>query len=324
MPTERRRPPRRGSDRRPAAPTSWDALAHWYNGWVGEGGSEHHRQVAIPALLTLLDPKQGERVLDIGAGQGVLAPAIERAGARYVGVDASPRLIQLAKQQHERSGQFLVGDARQLFALPAIQPEGFDAAVFLLSLQDMDPLGPVLACAARALKPGGRLVLLLTHPAFRVPRQSGWGWDEGRKLVFRRVDRYLTPLPVPMKALPGRDQQRTTRSFHRPVSAYVNGLAEQGLLVDRMDEIPAHKLQTGKDGRAENMARQEIPLFLALRAIKLLSAAREEHVPTEVSPETTEPGIRVANDTSGREGLDDADRATRRKYAGKREARVFE
>jgi hypothetical protein len=37
------------------------------------------------------------------------------------------------------------------------------------------------------------MVLLLTHPCFRVPRQSGWGWDEQRKLQYRRVDRYLTP-----------------------------------------------------------------------------------------------------------------------------------
>ena len=43
----------------------------------------------------------------------------------------------------------------------------------------VDPLEPALASAAWALRPGGRLALLLTHPCFRIPRQSGWGWDEG-------------------------------------------------------------------------------------------------------------------------------------------------
>lgn len=266
-----RRAPVEHRGRRPAAPTSWDPLATWYNGWVGEAGSEHHREVAIPAVLRLLDPRPGERILDIGAGQGVLAPQIARAGAQYTGVDASPRLIQLARKLHHAHGRFLVGDARKLLALPEISEAAFDAAVFLLSLQDMDPLEPVLASAAAALKPGGRLVLLLTHPAFRVPRQSGWGWDEGRKLVFRRVDRYLTPLPVPMKTLPGRDVHATTRSFHRPIGAYVNGLAEVGLLVDRMEEIPAHKLKTPEgNSRAETLARKEIPLFLAMRAQKII------------------------------------------------------
>lgn len=256
--------------RRPAAATSWDPLAAWYDGWVGEGGSEHHRTVAIPALLRLLEPEPGEQILDLGAGQGVLAPYVARAGASYTGVDASPRLIQMARQHHGSSGRFIVGDATRLSSVPQLHKGSFDAIVFLLSLQDMDPLEPVLACASWALKPRGRVALLLTHPAFRVPRQSGWGWDEGRKLVFRRVDRYLTPLPVPMKPYPGRESCSTTRSFHRPLEAYVNGLAKQGLYIDHMEEIPGHKSPgPARSGRAEDLARREIPLFLGLRARKL-------------------------------------------------------
>jgi ubiquinone/menaquinone biosynthesis C-methylase UbiE len=264
-----KRPPAR-RPARPAAGTSWDALARWYDGWVGEGGSEYHREVALPAVLRLLDLKSGEQVLDVGAGQGVLAPLVTRAGGSYTGVDASPRLLDIAKQRHRGAGRFLLGDARKLTSLPGVGPDQFDAVVFLLSLQDMDPLDPVLAGAAAVLKPGGRIVILLTHPAFRVPRQSGWGWDEGRKLIFRRVDRYLTPLPVPMKAYPGRESAGVTRSFHRPIEAYVNGMARHGLLVDHMDEIPAHKLAApAENKRAENLARQEIPLFLAIRARKV-------------------------------------------------------
>lgn len=266
MPRERRPAPAR----RPAASTSWDPLAYWYNGWVGEGGSEHHRLTAIPAVIQLLKPLSGERILDVGCGQGVLASAITGAGAHYLGVDASPRMVALAKKQHTGKARFVVGDARKLDSIEAVDSAPFDSVVFLLSLQDMDPLEPVLAAAGRVLRPNGRLVLLLTHPAFRVPRQSGWGWDEDRKLIYRRVDRYLTPLPVPMKAHPGRDNTATTRSFHRPIGEYINVLADQHLYVDRMDEIPAHKLtRSGTTPRAESMARQEIPLFLAVRACKL-------------------------------------------------------
>jgi ubiquinone/menaquinone biosynthesis C-methylase UbiE len=267
MPIDRRT---RYRGTQPAASTSWDPLATWYDGWVGEGGSEYHRQVAVPALLRGLNPQPGDAILDVGCGQGVLAPHIARAGCHYVGVDASPRLLDLARKRHGSSGRFLLGDALKLSTLKELSPASFDAVVFLLSLQDMDPLAQALAEASWALKPAGRAVLLVTHPAFRVPRQSGWGWDEGRKLMFRRVDRYLSPLAVPMKPLPGRDVPSTTRSFHRPIQDYVNGLSAQGLLTDRFEEIVAHRLKGSEaGGRAEKIAREEIPLFLVIRARKV-------------------------------------------------------
>jgi SAM-dependent methyltransferase len=234
---------------------------------MGEEGSEHHREVAVPTLLALLDPQQGENILDIGCGQGVLAPYLAEAGARYMGVDASPRLLEIARRRHGKEGRFLVGDACDLGAVQGLREGSYDGVTFLLSIQDMDPLEKVLASAAWALKPGGRLVALLTHPAFRVPRQSGWGWDEGRKLQYRRVDRYLTPLLVPIKRVDG---SRPTRSFHRPVSVYVNSLAACGLAVDSMLEVPAHRVKSPRagDDRAAELARKEIPLFLGLRARK--------------------------------------------------------
>ncbi len=248
-PRPRRPSPPRGSA---AAGTSWDPLATWYDGWVGEQGSHYHREVVIPAVMELLEPRAGEEVLDIGAGQGVLAPHIVRAEARYTGVDASPRLVALARRHHGGIGRFVVGDARNLAAGGELLPASFDAVAFVLSIQDMDPLDPVLDSAAWALKRTGRLVLLMTHPAFRAPRHSGWGWDEGRKLRFRRIDRYLSPLPVPMKAYPG----GVSRSFHRPLEAYVNALGASGLLVDGLKEIAGPQTR-------------EIPLFLGMRARKL-------------------------------------------------------
>lgn len=259
---------KRRERREVAARTSWDSVARWYDGWVGEGGSEYHRQVAIPALMGLLQPQEGEHVLDVGAGQGVLAPYIAQSGALYTGVDASPRLVELARQRHGHIGRFILGDACKLPYGLGLRAKEFDAAAFLLSIQDMDPLADVLKSVAWALKEGGRVAILMNHPAFRVPRQSGWGWDEGRKLRYRRVDRYLSQLAVPMKSLPGK--KFVTRSFHRPLQSYINGLAEQGLLVEAMKEIPAHKANAPPgEGISAEQAREEIPLFLGLRARKV-------------------------------------------------------
>lgn len=253
----------------PRVATSWEPVAEWYHGWVGPDGSKHHRHLAIPVVLDLLAPAAGEAILDIGAGSGVLAPAIAAAGASYTGVDASRTLIQIARRQHGRHGRFILADARRLADLPELRPGGFDAAVFLLSIQDMDPLESVLRAAAWAVRPGGRVVLLMTHPCFRVPRQSGWGWDEQRQLQYRRVDRYLTPLAVPMKSH-GDRPEAATRSFHRPLEHYIGALAGRGLLVDAVRECSTYKVQSaGPRARAENLANREIPLFLGLRARKV-------------------------------------------------------
>ena len=271
-----RTPPRRGSAR-PAGPgagrprpraatgdTSWDRVATWYDGWVGDQGSRYHQALVVPAAMDLLELRAGEAVLEIGSGQGVLAPRVAAAGARYTGVDASPKLVDSARRRHGRLGQFVVGDARRLPAAEGLRPESFDAAVFLLSIQDMDPLEQVLASASWAVGPAGRIVIVMTHPAFRQPRPAGWGFDERRKLVYRRVDAYLTPMAVPMKALGDR---APTRSFHRPISTYVNGLAAEGFAVDAMIEIPdTLDDRRPAGGRAGDRAAAEIPLFLALRA----------------------------------------------------------
>ena len=140
----------RRSRRRSTSPTtSWDPVAGWYDGWVGDRGSRYHRALTIPAILELLAPQAGEEILDIGAGQGVLAPYVVEMGARYTGVDASPRLIAAARRRHGRLGCFLVGDARDLTSVRGLRGGGYDAAVFLLSIQDMDPLERVLASAAK-------------------------------------------------------------------------------------------------------------------------------------------------------------------------------
>jgi ubiquinone/menaquinone biosynthesis C-methylase UbiE len=244
--------------------TSWERLAPWYDGWVGSGGSRYHREIAVPLVLELLDPRPGERILDVGTGQGVLAPEIARRGARYTGVDSSPALIDRARRRHGGDGRFLVADARRLDAVPGLRRGSFDAAVFLLSIQDMDPLDVILPSVGRLLRPSARVVVVMTHPAFRQPRHAGWGYDEGRRLVFRRIDAYLTAMAVPMKSVGGSPR---TRSFHRPISAYVNGLAAAGFSVDAMREVPdlPDSLRP-RNRHAATRADAEIPLFLAVRA----------------------------------------------------------
>jgi ubiquinone/menaquinone biosynthesis C-methylase UbiE len=259
--------PRTGGSAGGPRETSWERVAIWYDGWVGDRGSVYHRELAIPAVLDLLQPQPGEQILDIGGGQGVLAPHLTDLGATVTAVDASAKLIAAARRRHAklRGARFLVGDARRLPAMSDIEPGAFDAAVFMLSIQDMDPLDDVMRGVDWALGPASRVVLLMTHPAFRQPRHSGWGFDESRKLTYRRIDGYLNEMAVPMKSLGG---GLPTRSFHRPISAYVNALADAGFAVDAMLEVPdlPPERRPGNAARGDARANAEIPIFLGMHA----------------------------------------------------------
>ena len=242
----------------------WDPVATWYAGWVGAGGSDHHRGAAIPAVVELLEIEAGDRVLDVGCGPGVLAPHVASAGGAYTGVDVSPRMVSIARRRHARHGSFLQADATSGEFPKLLDGRRFHAVTFLLSIQDIDPAEAAIRNASELLRPGGSVVLLMTHPCFRVPRQSGWGWDERRKLRFRRIDRYLSPLAVPVKSF-GKKVRGSTWSHHRPLHVYADALATAGLTIDRLLEIPT-PVKTSDP--SERRANAEIPLFLGVRAIR--------------------------------------------------------
>jgi ubiquinone/menaquinone biosynthesis C-methylase UbiE len=246
---------------------SWDHVAPWYDSLAADQGSDYHRAVVIPGVLRLLAASRGESVLDVACGQGAVARALHDAGCAVVGVDLSRKLIDAARKRSPAGLRFVVGDARKL---PDLGESAFDAAVCVLAMQNIDPVEPVFAEVARVLRPGGRLVAVVNHPAFRIPRQSRWKLDERRKLLAREVDGYLSPMKIPIDMRPFRRPGRSvTYTHHRPLQAYVRAATGSGLVIDALEEWPSHRSsQPGPMARAENRARAEIPLFLAIRAVR--------------------------------------------------------
>jgi ubiquinone/menaquinone biosynthesis C-methylase UbiE len=254
----------------PRRDAGWDHVAAWYDRLVGDEGSDYHRNVILPAALRLLDPQPGERILDLCCGQGVLARALLAHEPELVlAVDASPRLIAAAKERGPRDPRirFVVRDARRLDALADGR---FDAAALIMAVQDLAELPPVLAGLGRALRVGGRAVLVMMHPCFRIPRQTEWGWDAAKRTQYRRVDRYATPLTIPIATHPGSAPGQQTFFHHRPLAEYVNALAAGGLAICGAEELLTHRRsEPGGHSRGENRAADEFPVFLALKALKL-------------------------------------------------------
>ncbi len=246
--------------------TSWANSKRWYDELVGQEGHYYHREVILPNLLRLISEGAPKSLIDLACGQGILSRHLPKQ-VDYLGLDVAANLIAQAKEYAKKNPkqQFAVHD----ITLPYETPQLFDCATILLALQNVsDPAG-VLALAADYLKPGGRLVLVVNHPCFRIPRQSSWGIDELKKCQYRRLDRYMSPMEVPIQMQPGKGEKSTmTYSYHHPLQSYVKWLSEAGCAVVRLEEWCSNKKSTGAHATMENRARAEFPLFLTLVAEK--------------------------------------------------------
>jgi len=249
----------------------WDPVAAWYDKLVGESGSDYHRNVILPAALKLLAPQPDEAIIDVCCGQGVLVrPLLDLGVGRITAVDASPRLIEAARQRHgsERKVSWVLTDACQ----PGKWADGsHDAATCIMAIHDVPDLSGLFSNIARALKPGGRLVLVGMHPCFRIPRKSHWGWDPDQKIQYRRLDSYTSPQVIPITTHPGKATGEETAFYHRPLADLLTCLGQQGLAVTACEELHSHRRSqgTGPFSKAEHAAAEEFPLFIALRAVRL-------------------------------------------------------
>ncbi|HMB96527.1 MAG TPA: class I SAM-dependent methyltransferase [Tepidisphaeraceae bacterium] len=247
--------------------TDWGDVADWYDQLVGESGSDFHREVVLPGVLRLLDAKPQQKILDIACGQGVLCRILAEKNVEATGVDAAKNLIEMARQRGPASIHYHVGDARNLEFL---SESNFDSAACLLAIQNIHPIAPVFAGVSRALRSDGKFVMVMMHPCFRGPKETSWGWDAEKKVQYRRVDRYLIPRKSPIVTRPGREPDVYTWTFHKPIELYVKSLRSAGLLIDAIEEWPSHKISTsGPRAHGENVARKEIAMFMAIRAVKV-------------------------------------------------------
>ena len=139
-----------------------------------------------------------------------------------------------------------------------------------MSLQNIENAQEVIKEVNRILKPKGKLLIVLNHPAFRMPKASSWGWDEARKVQFRRLDSYLSESSEQIQMHPGDKPWEKTISFHRPFQFYFKTLHSNGFFVSKLEEWSSHKTsEAGPRKDAEDKARHEFPLFLFLEATKM-------------------------------------------------------
>lgn len=249
------------------ANTSWGRVANWYDDYLENTVDTYQRQVILPNLSRLLNLKKTEVILDLACGSGFFSRELAKSGAKIVGVDISPELIALARQKLSLNLEYQVSSAENL---NAISDQVFHKAICVLAIQNIENVKGVLLEVARVLKSGGEIILVLNHPAFRVPNASGWEFDAEKNIQYRRIESYLSESKVSIAMHPGKAPEAKTVSFHRPLQYYFKLLNSAGFVVSRLEEWISHKKsESGPRAVAEDQARHEFPLFLCLQAKKL-------------------------------------------------------
>lgn len=111
----------------------------------------------VASMAGLGDAKGDWVILDAGCGTGLAAPSLRPAASKLIGVDLSPRMLEIARGK----GMYDELVEMELGAYLKSNIDTFDVIVAADVLNYFGDLAPVLTAAANALRPGGRLAFSL-------------------------------------------------------------------------------------------------------------------------------------------------------------------
>ncbi|MCB0958705.1 MAG: class I SAM-dependent methyltransferase [Acidimicrobiales bacterium] len=235
----------------------WEAHADWWQEGFTEGADPEYEEQILPIAADLLAGHA--RVLDVGTGEGQVARLAVEGGATVVaGIDPTANQVAEAARRGGGPTYARAGADRLPFA-----DEAFDAVVACLVFEHIEAVDDAIDEVARVLRPGGRFAFFLNHPLLQTP-SSGWIDDH----VVDPPEQYwrIGPYLIEDESVEEVEKDVFIPFIHRPMSRYVNAMAEAGLVLRRMLE-PAPP--PGFLARApEYLAAASIPRLLVLVAEK--------------------------------------------------------
>lgn len=245
--------------------TDWDNISSWYEDYL-KGDDTYQTKVIAPNLLRMLEAKKSESILDLACGEGFFSRLVAGSGAVVTGVDLSKELTAKA-QNKSKNINFLISPAHDT----KLKKETFDKAFTVLAFENIKNIDEVVLEIKRVLKVGGQFFLVMLHPAFRIPQHSDWGFDNKKLLQYRRVDKYLSEIKIDIKLNPHKGAGKASSiTFHRPLQWYMKIFKKHGFVLAGLEEWISHKKsEFGTRQKAEDLARKEFPMFIALELRKL-------------------------------------------------------
>jgi SAM-dependent methyltransferase len=254
---------------------AWDEAAERYERWLPEAIEliRSGRSNLFPVERELLGDLHGgcRRAVHLQCAGGRDTLSLWTQGAaEVVGIDFSPRMLELAARLSEAVG----APARWILADVLDAPEELDGTAdlvytgrgALIWLQDLDAWAAVIV---RLLAPGGRLVLFDGHPVewlFDADADGHWVATDYDYFAGPEASRGWEPAYIDRLSIPDAEQ---SWKFARPwnIGEVVTALVRAGLRLERLAEHPVDWWSGHGDVRAEERGR--IPLSFSIVARRL-------------------------------------------------------
>lgn len=202
-----------------------------------------------PAVLELAGDVAGLRVLDAGCAAGALSNELAGRGAEIVGVDASERMIAIARERLEGKGLFAIADLER--PMPFLADASFDLVTASLVLHYLRDWRMPLTEFRRVLRPSGRLVITTHHPAARFATSPH--------------GKYHTVEPITEEWVKeGRAFE--VHWYRRPLSKIIGPIIDAGFTIERLVEpLPRPEMRASHPDVWEKLTNE--PWFLGISAV---------------------------------------------------------
>jgi len=236
-------------------PTSYDAIAAWYDGMVRSDSLAGDRM--LQHFFDLIGPVDGQQICDLACGQGHVARALARRGAHVTGIDLSSQLIAIARRDEANDPlgiTYIVDDA---ITLASLGDACCDGVICNLALMDIPDLAATFGAVWRILRPAGWFVFAITHPCFEAPhaqwRSSADGTTSREIVTYFTEGFWRSDNPHGVRGQVG--------AYHRTLATYVNTLLQSGFIIERMAEPQV-------TGAAREPGYRVVPPWLHVRCTK--------------------------------------------------------
>jgi len=241
----------------------WEEHASWWQEGFSEGADPEYEEQILPLAAEGL--RGAASVLDVGCGEGQISRLASRLGVRQVvGVDPTWAQIVEASRRGGGPGYVRSGAAQ----LPFVD-DSFQVAVACLVFEHIQQVDEAIAEVARVLQPGGKFLFFLNHPLLQTPN-SGWIDDQ----IIEPPEQYwrIGPYLVEDETIEEVEKGVFIPFIHRPLSRYVNALANAGLFITEMVEPSPPPGFLARAAEYDDAAT--IPRLLLLRCQKV---AAQQH-----------------------------------------------